>query len=145
MPNEKSLANLTPWKPGESGNPSGRNFATYRREVEQLLVDALEVIDDDGRSQAKAILDRLLADAKAGKPHAMKLVLERILPAVTKAELELPGVDAAGLAIALEAERDAEWAEFSRRIDLLHPARLDEVVEILDEAKALGSSDVYEN
>ena len=60
MPTEKSLANLTPWKPGQSGNPKGSSATgRYKQEVEQLLADALlDVVD--GRTRAAAIIDRLV-------------------------------------------------------------------------------------
>ena len=54
--------------------------------------------------------------------------------------VELPGADAVGLAIALEAKRDEEWAELERGLN-----RFDEVAKILDDSKALAPSDVYEN
>jgi hypothetical protein len=94
LPNEQ---NLRPWKPGESGNPAGINQYTYRTRAEQ---DLEEWCREFGRDLVRKIAN----EAKAGKPWAAKLILDRVLPAVTKHELEIPGADPIGLFDALAAE-----------------------------------------
>jgi hypothetical protein len=88
--------NLTPFKPGDVGNPKGINQYTYRAEAEKAL-DAMLAEKVRGKTRSELIISRLLLDAKAGKPYALKLVLERILPAVTQHEVavtEPAGADA---------------------------------------------------
>jgi len=83
--------NLRPWKPGESGNPAGVNQYTYRREAEK---DLDEWCKEYGREMVRVIADA----ARAGKPWAAKLMLDRILPAVQKHEVDIPeGTEASTL------------------------------------------------
>jgi hypothetical protein len=109
-PHPNSLANLKPPQPGEVRNPTGRNQYTYRTEAEKNLD---EWCKDHGREMVRVIADA----ARAGKPWAAKLILDRVLPAVQKHEVELPLNGAAKI----ETE----------------PARLQEVSEILSETETL--------
>ena len=79
-----------PWKPGEAPNPAGANQYTYRSDAERDLARWCKEHGTD-------VIERLVTDAKKGKGYAMKLVLERILPAVAHHEHHIPGADAAGL------------------------------------------------
>lgn len=82
MPNKKT-DNL--WKPGQTGNPKGRppGISEITKLRKSLMTDA------------PAILDGLVAAAKAGDVQAARLVLERVLPPVRPVEqaveLELTG------------------------------------------------------
>jgi hypothetical protein len=67
--------NLTPFKPGQVGNPEGKNQYTYRADAERDLAAWCE-------KYGQELIERLLDDAKKGKGWAMKLALDRILPAV---------------------------------------------------------------
>jgi hypothetical protein len=69
-------------KPGEVKNPTGINQYTYRREAEQHLE---EWCKEYGRELVRVIADA----ARAGKPWAAKLILDRVLPAVEKHEHSL--------------------------------------------------------
>ncbi len=106
-----SLANLKPNRGGCPGpNPEGRNQWTYRRK-------ALEALDKRISKNVDEAVDPVWDALLAGEPWACKLVWDRILPVVQKHEVELP----AGTSVTIETE----------------PERLDEVVEILNEANAL--------
>jgi hypothetical protein len=73
---EKQLANLKPFKPGQSGNPAGRP-------KKALLSDALRrqlAITAPGmpeRTQAEAIASALIAEAIAGNVQAIREVGDR--------------------------------------------------------------------
>jgi hypothetical protein len=72
----------TRFKPGQVGNPEGRNQYTYRAEAEQHLE---EWCKEYGRELVRVIAD----EARRGRPWAAKLILDRVLPAVTKHEVDL--------------------------------------------------------
>ena len=104
-----------PWKPGDVPNPEGRNQYTYRAEAEKHLN---EWCKEYGRELIRVIC----AEAKAKKPWAAKLMLDRILPAVMQHEHALPdaaGVDAlmdrlAGIAATRRTNGGADPAEPKR-------------------------------
>ncbi len=133
----------TKFKNGQSGNPKGkpkgaRNKATLAAEA---LLDG----------EADAITRKAIEKAKAGDMTAIRLCLERILPAVKSRpiEIDLPPVetaeditaaqgaviaamgtgqitpdDAGTIAAVLEAKRRAiETVELEKRIDILERAR----------------------
>ena len=68
----KSLENLRPpWRPGQSGNPSGLNRARREREAQRLALGILEAVDAAYRrgdhEQADALLGRFMeAIVRAG-------------------------------------------------------------------------------
>ena len=81
---------MPPPKPGEIRNPEGRNQYTYRAEAEKHLE---EWCVEFGRDLVRVICD----EAKRKRPWAAKLMLDRILPAVTQHELtvtEPAGIEA---------------------------------------------------
>ena len=66
-------ANLSPWKPGQSGNPAGRPKGTVS--LRTILRAQLRDIDgDDHRTTAERLVAATLKDALAGDPVARKLV-----------------------------------------------------------------------
>ena len=85
---------LPPIKPGEVRNPKGINQYTYRADAEKHLD---EWCADHGRELVRVIANA----ARDGKPWAAKLLLDRVLPAVTKHEVDVLGADAFGLGDAL--------------------------------------------
>lgn len=103
-----------PIKPGQVLNPEGRNQYTYISEAEQDLDKWLRE-KENGQTNSSAIIERLVIDAKSGVSHgyAMKLVLDRILPAVNKHE----HTGAGGGPIALSSA--AEWDELTSAMDSL--------------------------
>lgn len=89
-------ANLRePIKPGECRNPEGKNQYTYRREAERDL-------DRWCKRYGTKLIEKLLDLAAAGKPWAMKLALERILPVVQEHKHRFPDVSDAKLDAALD-------------------------------------------
>jgi Family of unknown function (DUF5681) len=76
--------------PGQSGNPRGRPRGSLNRAT-LLLRDLLA---DDGEE----VVRRAIADAKKGKPIALRLVLERLVPPARSSAvvIDLPAVVKAG-------------------------------------------------
>lgn len=67
----------TAWKPGESGNPSGRPAGSGRVHKWRAGLDA----------DVPEILTALVKQAKAGDVMAARLILERALPALKPSEM----------------------------------------------------------
>ena len=85
---------------GVSGNPRGRPRGT--RDPRTVIL--AELLDGDGA----AIVGKLIEQAKAGEPWAVRLVVERILPRhERRVAVELPAVtDAASVGEAIAAVID---------------------------------------
>jgi hypothetical protein len=115
---EKQLANLKPFKPGQSGNPNGRP-------KKALLSDALRrqlAITAPGmpeRTQAEAIASALIAEAIAGNVQAAREVGDRS-----------EGKPAQAIALDLEVK---DWRTLAASNGL-------EINEILAEARLLIQS-----
>jgi hypothetical protein len=86
MPNENSLANLKPCKPGETHNPNGRpkgarSMTTILREYldlkTKIKTNPLTQEQVDALSTKEVIVLQLLAQAARGELKAIKEVLER--------------------------------------------------------------------
>lgn len=83
--------NLTPFQPGQSGNPTGRP-----RKLPGLDRLLAEVLGEDLK-EAKAILEALLARAKKGHTKSAQMILDRafgkeIIPLILQDE-RLPTID----------------------------------------------------
>jgi len=82
---------MPPWKPGQSGNPGGKQRGPS---VTALLHKALAEAEGDGtgRTGIQVIVDELIKRAKlGGDKHAIDKILERIDPVKSKAEVEVSG------------------------------------------------------
>jgi hypothetical protein len=65
------------WKPGESGNPTGKKKGT--RHFSTLIREAItKVATDTGTSDDKEIVRALVEKAKAGDLKAVDMVLDRV-------------------------------------------------------------------
>lgn len=69
-----------PWTQGQSGNPSGRKPGTGK--VEKLRAELAKELPE--------VLEALVAQAKAGDTGAIKLILERTLPALRPVDAAAP-------------------------------------------------------
>lgn len=67
------IANLKPFKPGQSGNLKGRPKKLPA--IDDLLAEVLG--EEDGNSTAKIILESMVKQAKKGDVRAAELLLER--------------------------------------------------------------------
>ncbi len=78
-----------PWRPGQSGNPKGRPKGARNK-----ATMAMEALLD---GEAEAIARKAIEKAKEGDMVAIRLCLERILPAVRSRpiEIDLPPVETA--------------------------------------------------
>jgi hypothetical protein len=94
-------------KPGEVRNPKGINQYTYRKDAEATFERLLKTIADrpEKMTVAEAILSDLAEMAQSKDKWAIDKVLERILPAVTKHEVEATGVEPDALGAALNRFR----------------------------------------
>ena len=61
------------FKPGESGNPNGRNGA-----MADLFKDLAEVKDDQGKTRKEKILDKILRMAENGSLKAAEMYMNRV-------------------------------------------------------------------
>lgn len=73
---QKRLANLKPWKPGQSGNPSGR---PKRNPISDALREIMEEIDPRTKKLiARRLADALVKKALAGDVKAAALIGDRV-------------------------------------------------------------------
>ena len=61
------------FKPGESGNPNGRNGA-----MSDLFKDLAEATDDQGKTRKEKILDKILRMAENGSLKAAEMYMNRV-------------------------------------------------------------------
>ena len=82
----RRLANLRPpWRPGESGNPAGR--PSNRKLFEEALGRAVV-------EHAEAIVEALVRRAIEGDGRMMTALLDRLVPLVTRHEVDADGAPA---------------------------------------------------
>jgi hypothetical protein len=91
--NTKGL--MPPVVKGEVRNPAGINQWTYRAEAEKDL-------ERWCRKHGRDLIEKVLNLALEGKPWALKLMLDRIMPVVHRHEIELPHVEQGSLEAALD-------------------------------------------
>jgi hypothetical protein len=75
-----------PIQPGQVLNPTGKNQFTYRKAWEHEIEQALNAAIDDTQRKTtlQALADKLLSEARKGKPWAMQLVMKRVWPETVK-------------------------------------------------------------
>ncbi len=86
---------IPPIAKGEVRNPKGINQWTYRREAEQSL-------EGWCRKHGKDLIEKVCDIALDGKPWAVKLLLERILPVVQEHKIQIPNVDDSSIEAAID-------------------------------------------
>lgn len=88
MPEKTGLKQGGKWLPGQSGNPAGRPRGSRNK----LTAACLDLLGDD----AEAIMETVIKRAKRGDGVALRLCVERLLPARAArdraVEVELPAV-----------------------------------------------------
>lgn len=94
-PSAKELANLRPWKPGQSGNPSGR---PRKRLLDWALEEQLEALDS---AQAAVIAAKLLKKAANGDVRAAQLIAERT-EGKPKQKVEVTGAEGSPVSLTVE-------------------------------------------
>jgi hypothetical protein len=65
----------TRWQPGQSGNPKGR---PRTKPLTDRLREAIEAVDDEGRSVADRIVEKWIERASGGDVMALKEMLNRL-------------------------------------------------------------------
>lgn len=101
---ERSLANLKPYKPGETGNRAGINQYTKQRErfqehIAKYLEQNSEKVDAH-LSRGEALALAVLEDALAGDATSRKEALARLWPIIQKADVNLGGQQDNPIAVA---------------------------------------------
>ena len=92
------LANLTPWKPGQSGNPSGRPAKNH------ALIESLEqAIESVGRDN---LAEKAVDMAMKGDAQMMKYIIDRV--AGPQAQTLIHKVEEAAQRIAEQTGRPVE-------------------------------------
>ena len=114
----RSRANLRPWKPGESGNPSGRPKTPYRdahRAIANELVKELRINPND--TIALAIAKAVAREALKGKIQAAKEAADRAEGTATQRQ-RVEGPDGGPLQIEAKTvdELRARVTELTARI-----------------------------
>jgi len=112
-----SIKNLRPAKPGDVRNPKGHNQYTYRKDFEKHIDDLCREMVNNKEPRAKVLARKALELAEEGDSRALTEVLARMWPKTERHEHRFPD----GGTVHVDTE----------------PERLDEVTEILDDAKAL--------
>jgi len=73
-PDDPRLANLRPWQPGQSGNPSGRTKSAALSRACRQELDAIDPVS--GLPNSQAIAKTLVREALNGSVAAARLLLE---------------------------------------------------------------------
>jgi Family of unknown function (DUF5681) len=76
IPSEKELANLKPFQPGQSGNPSGRAKDPFRQALLKAVNKALQG-DPEGRAMIDGIALQLANKALKGDLVAIGMIADR--------------------------------------------------------------------
>lgn len=89
---------LTPWKPGQSGNPRGRPKGVFSLTEEMKKYLAEKELDEDGkptgRTNARAFIELVVEKAADGNPEALKQVINRLegpVPTESKVDVTSAG------------------------------------------------------
>ena len=88
---------LTPWQPGQSGNPAGRYLGSRQKLTEKFINDLSEFYEQEGAALIKRLADE--------NPAALIQVVARLLPKESHIEIS------AGSSLDLTAEQRERIAE----------------------------------
>ena len=118
--------NLKPMKKGQTANPKGINQYSYRHDAEatfQAILDRIETRDPEtGETQSvsEVIIENLLEMATEKDKWALDQVLDRILPVVKNAHLEVSSAPAAQFHAPEQYTDPNEWEKESKKKKLLN-------------------------
>jgi ribosomal protein L17 len=74
----RRLANLKPFKPGQSGNPAGRPKALTLSEAYRRELAKIDEADPQKRTFAEVLAEQMIVRAKTGDVAALKEVADRV-------------------------------------------------------------------
>ena len=87
---------LTPWKPGQSGNPGGR--PPNPESITNLMRQAGDMVGVDGRLRKQALVEMLWRKAEKGDLRAAEYIVDR-LEGKPKERQEITGPDSGLLVV----------------------------------------------
>jgi hypothetical protein len=74
----RRLANLKPFKPGQSGNPAGRPKSITLSEAYRKQLAMIDEADPQKRTFAEVLAEQMIVRAKTGDVAALKEVADRV-------------------------------------------------------------------
>jgi hypothetical protein len=73
----RRLANLKPFKPGQSGNPKGRPKSIVLSEAYRKHLAKVDESDPERRTYAEVLAEQMIVKAKAGDVGALREIADR--------------------------------------------------------------------
>lgn len=74
----RRLANLKPFKPGQSGNPKGRPKSITLSEAYRKMLAEVDEQDEHKRTRAEVLAERMYTEAKTGNVQALREIADRV-------------------------------------------------------------------
>ena len=74
----KRLANLKPFKPGQSGNPKGRPKSITLSEAYRKMLAQVDESDPQRRTRAEVLAEEMYLKAKMGDVAALREIADRV-------------------------------------------------------------------
>jgi hypothetical protein len=75
---DKRLANLRPFKPGQSGNPKGRPKSITLSEAYRKMLAQVDETDPEKRTKAEVLAGEMYTKAKSGDVSALREIADRV-------------------------------------------------------------------
>ena len=102
----------TRFKPGESGNPSGRPRDTLKEWIEAELEKVVEMQDGEGQTKLQILAATIVDDSIGGCIQSRKMLIDRIYPVLSKHEIA--GSKDRELVVRWQSEMEAAAEELDR-------------------------------
>lgn len=74
----RRLANLKPFKPGQSGNPKGRPKSITLSEAYRKMLAQVDETDPEKRTRAEVLAEQMYVKAKTGDVQALREIADRV-------------------------------------------------------------------
>lgn len=74
---ERRLANLKPFQPGQSGNPKGRPKSITMSEAYRRELAKVDPADPQGRTYAEVLAEQIIIKARGGDVRAVREITDR--------------------------------------------------------------------